>query len=728
VTNVGGSATASTSTIQNTICEGDFISLTASYGGTATTGSWVTSGDGNFDDPNSLTPSYIPGPNDITIGTVDLTFVTDDPIGACIAASSSQSITINPLPVVDAGISISICSTDQVQLNGTISGGSSTGTWSTTGLGTFDDPTNLNAIYTPSSTDIFNGSVALTLSSTDPAGPCLAVSSQIIISFDLPAIVNAGSDATICSSNSITLSGNLSGTGSSSLWSSSGSGTFDDTSKLNAAYTPSSADITSGSITLTLASNDPPGACTVSLDSMVLTFASPPIANAGADTIVCENISPQLSGSFGGSATMLTWTTDGTGTFDDSNSATAIYTPSTTDISNGQVTMILSTDDPGGVCGIATDQMLISFTSDVIVDPLQDLYVCSGDMVALNPIVTGTPGSVKWTSNGTGSFLDSTALNTNYQLSNADEQAGGITLTLSVNVGSCATQNIPVSVFVNNPIDIVQQEIPVDVLIEKIVDVKSGGTFSPGDILTLTLLQQPHKGTAQIDGTTIIYIPSQGTVGADSVQVEVCSNCGQCDSDYIFFDIQNQPPTITPPSAGAEPNTSIKINLPEIVSDLNDNIDFTTFQVIFGPLSGAKVTIDENLNINIDYSGTNFSGSDRLVIQICDFSGACTTSEILIEVAPFVAIVYNAISPNNDQIHDFFKIENIEKFPDNEVIIYNRWGDKVFEMKGYDNLQNIFDGRANVGNSRELVSGTYYYFIHLKTGRKDLTGFLDLKR
>jgi gliding motility-associated-like protein len=111
-------------------------------------------------------------------------------------------------------------------------------------------------------------------------------------------------------------------------------------------------------------------------------------------------------------------------------------------------------------------------------------------------------------------------------------------------------------------------------------------------------------------------------------------------------------------------------------------------------------------------------------------------TEIYLAVGSFVAepgsklTVYNAVSPNDDGLNDFFKIINIDLYPNNEVTIYTRWGDKVFEMQGYDNVDKKFDGLNNVGKNYSLPEGTYYYVI--EKGESDnksdkLSGFLVLR-
>lgn len=87
-------------------------------------------------------------------------------------------------------------------------------------------------------------------------------------------------------------------------------------------------------------------------------------------------------------------------------------------------------------------------------------------------------------------------------------------------------------------------------------------------------------------------------------------------------------------------------------------------------------------------------------------------------------VVYNAISANGDLQNDRLLIENIESFNNTKVMIFNRWGDLVFEMTGYNNEDRVFTGLNK--NNKELPAGTYYYKVEFSGKTK--TGYLSLKR
>ncbi|WP_207505402.1 Ig-like domain-containing protein [Telluribacter humicola] len=89
-----------------------------------------------------------------------------------------------------------------------------------------------------------------------------------------PATANAGNDASICAALSYKLSGTIGGAATSAVWTTSGKGTFDNANSLTATYYPAMEDLASGSVTLTLTTNDPDGTgvCQPGKDAMKLTI------------------------------------------------------------------------------------------------------------------------------------------------------------------------------------------------------------------------------------------------------------------------------------------------------------------------------------------------------------------------------------------------------------------------------------------------------------------------
>jgi len=88
-------------------------------------------------------------------------------------------------------------------------------------------------------------------------------------------------------------------------------------------------------------------------------------------------------------------------------------------------------------------------------------------------------------------------------------------------------------------------------------------------------------------------------------------------------------------------------------------------------------------------------------------------------------VIPEGYSPNADGVHDTFYIRGLTRLKA-DVLIYNRWGNLVYQQRDY---QNNWNGRSNTGLrvNDELPDGTYYYIIKLNDNRK-FAGYLTLAR
>lgn len=67
----------------------------------------------------------------------------------------------------------------------------------------------------------------------------------------------------------------------------------------------------------------------------------------------------------------------------------------------------------------------------------------------------------------------------------------------------------------------------------------------------------------------------------------------------------------------------------------------------------------------------------------------------------------NFVSPNNDGINDVFKIDNLEAYPDNEIVIFDKKGRIVFQAAPYN----------NDWDAANIQQGTYFYKLLIKEGQ-----------
>jgi gliding motility-associated-like protein len=114
-------------------------------------------------------------------------------------------------------------------------------------------------------------------------------------------------------------------------------------------------------------------------------------------------------------------------------------------------------------------------------------------------------------------------------------------------------------------------------------------------------------------------------------------------------------------------------------------------------------------------------------------AGGCISapSTIAVSVDTCVAIDFHipdGFSPNGDGTNDLFVIRGIGYYSGNTFLIYNRWGNKVFEANPYT---NTWDGRSSGGltvGGDELPVGTYFYILDLGDGTPVYKGTIYLNR
>lgn len=189
---------------------------------------------------------------------------------------------------------------------------------------------------------------------------CVGSASQVFTVNQLPNVVfnslgNICSNAAPFTLNTATPSG----------------GVYSGSGVSNNVFNPASAGLGTKILTYTYTG---PAGCVVSDTALVNVIncsgcSVPPIANAGADISSCNSSAVQLSGSISGSASSAFWVSNGSGTFSPNiNTLNASYNPSAADITNGQVRLILTTNDPDGAgpCVAHKDTMFIYFQNTII--------------------------------------------------------------------------------------------------------------------------------------------------------------------------------------------------------------------------------------------------------------------------------------------------------------------------------------------------------------------------
>ncbi len=410
-----------------TICS-NAIYLNGTVTGSYTSYAWTSSGSGTFANPLILTAPYYFSAADIVAGSVTLTLTGTS---SCGTVSDELVVAIATTPTVNAGVEQSVCGTT-VALNGTVNPSSGvTVQWvADLGTGTFSNTTTKATVYTASAADLTKGFALITLFATTSAG-CMAVDT-VRLDFNKTPEVFAGAYQLSCS-NTVNVHG-YAAYATSKTWTSSGTGSFVNTTKDSTIYTASIADIAAGKVVLTYTGVNACGTASSNTEVLFLTSTAVSV-NAGLDVTVCGRDTVQLAGTVsnvsGGS-----WSTNGSGYFIYSPSHLAnLYVLSTADKASGSVTFTLTSYGNGG-CNPVSDTKVVTIPAGSLPNVYAGPDQVSSISTSLNASVSNAVSQL-WETSGTGLFAPSpTALNASYIPSVQDIAAGSVVLTL-VATGTC---------------------------------------------------------------------------------------------------------------------------------------------------------------------------------------------------------------------------------------------------------------------------------------------------
>ncbi len=235
----------------------------------------------------NITDTY----QNVTNASVLITYtVTPISTDSCAGATFDVDVTVDPEPVLSASLDTTVCSDATVGVILAVEGTSvaadsfevisvspnslaSSGGSPITSFPTII--TDINEIADDSWTNETANPVQVIYQIVPITSDCKGDPVNITVTVDPAAVVTVDEDATICSTETVDLTAigaSITGGASGGTWTTSGTGTFDGSGVFGTAtaYTPSEADKDAGTITLTLTSSDPSGACGTDSDSIAI--------------------------------------------------------------------------------------------------------------------------------------------------------------------------------------------------------------------------------------------------------------------------------------------------------------------------------------------------------------------------------------------------------------------------------------------------------------------------
>jgi gliding motility-associated-like protein len=209
-------------------------------------------------------------------------------------------------------------------------------------------------------------------------------------------------------------------------------------------------------------------------------------------------------------------------------------------------------------------------------------------------------------------------------------------------------------------------------------------------------------------GSTTAPLPNTSTFGQKIYYVTQTIPNG-CESGRLPVIIEvNALPTV---SAGPDRRINIgeSVVLQGFASGNNVNILWSPSATL---LNAATSRPTATPKVNTPYT-----------ITVVTADGCVGTDDVMVVVIEPINIP-NIFSPNGDGLNDLWIIDKIEQYPNSVVEIFNRYGNKIFERKGYSRA-SAWDG-TNKG--APLPVGAYYYILRLGDDSKARTGVISIIR
>lgn len=676
----------------------------------------------------------------------------------------TMTITVNALPIVNAGANQAICFGQNATLTAT---GAVSYTWLP------GNATTASITVSPTAT------TAYIVTGTN-ANACQGKDTVLVTIKPLPSI-NAGIDKTICAGDSVAL------TASGSPLIAWNNGILNGLHFFPTATT-----------TYTVTGTGANG-CTNTDQAVVFVNALPNV-NAGADTAVCNGSFLTLSGS---GAVSYTW----------SNSVTN-NVPFIPSLSN--TFTVIGTDANG-----CKDSDQIQVTVNILppVNAGNNVAICIGDSIQLNG-----SGAVSYVwDNGVvnnTAFYPTTTLTYHVIGTNANGCSNSDSVIVTVNPlptvfagndtlvcdqstytlsGSGATtytwnngvtNGVPFTVTANttytvqgidgngcqntDQVTLTTKPLPtVDAGSDKAVcfgdslfftatgsgvsyswsnGLINGNYFTPSTTMTLTVTATAANGCTQTDQVlatvnplpTVDAGPDRIICKGQAIALNAVSNGSIVWGGGVVNNLPFNPSStatygVTATSAagcvntddvtvtvGDYPNANFYTLTPTQYSP-NSTFDFVnlstgaaTYDWDFGDLIGTSTVTNPSYTYQPLVTATYFV--TLVVSSTLGCKDSLTSVVQLINNSPGVdVIIPTGFSPNNDSDNDDWTIYGIENYPNSKISVFNRWGLKVFEGS------ELFPTWNGIYGGVMLPTADYYYIVELSDGRK-FNGVVTLKQ
>ena len=320
----------------------------------------------------------------------------------------------------------------------------------------------------------------------------------------------------------------------------------------------------------------------------------------------------------------------------------------------------------------ATDEFEVTAAASPVADLGMDLSLCPGQMINLNP---GNHTTYQWSDNTSGEELQVTAPSDPIQS----------TATYSVTVTNTANCE---------DID--------EIILTFLPTIEGGITASANGVCVDGMLDLTASG-----GTTYMWDNSDGTLSGSNTAMVTASP----------LEVTNYSVTITD---GCPDNIDVQTIEIEVFDGSNISAGLDTCIVI-----GDEYTMNASGGVSYDWDNeSTILGDDDIrnpivapeittiyTVEIIDANGCEFSDEVeicVLEDPLDLFQVVSIITPNEDGKNDFLIFPGLENYPENKLVVFNRWGNIIYEKENYQLDGERWDATRR---GERLPPDTYFYVL-----------------
>ncbi|GEM_PF-4301342 len=739
-----------------TVCAGSAVQI----GGNPTATAGV-SNNGFIDNyswspATGLSSSVDPNPMASPAATTTYTVTVTDNNGC--SASDEMTVEVREAPTADAGDNVVSCDGQPVYIGGSpsASGGTPPYTYSWSPAASLDDATLASPLANPSVTTSY------TLTVTDANG-CTDMD-QVIVSVKPSPVADAGNDVTVCSDVSISLGGAPTGNGGTAPYTYSWSPAdgLNSTAVANPSFSYNNTNANPITKTYSVTVTDASGCTSTDVVNVIVRPAV--FVDAGADDEICVGNATKIGG--------LAPATNGIPPYSYSWSPTVgLITPN---MANPTVTPTSSTiytlTVTDGVGCVGEDMVEVIVNPLPVVDAGADQTICRGSTVIIGgqPTADGGKAPYDYSWSPYIGLNDETLPNplagpnseTNFTVTVTDSKGcvGSDAMTVFVNETPVAHAGVDKEICIGESIMIGAAPAasngvgpyqytwsPLQTLDdEQVENPIASPTVTTRYVLTVTDQNNCTDSDSMI--VTVNPLPDVSIVGLatdfcydDSIQmlmgdpaggvfigngvfgstfVPAAAGVGKHDIKYIYTDEKGctdstfQIVDVHPlPVIDAGPDKFVYLSKNTVLDATADG----DYSYAWDPTT----SLDDPLALNPNVIGLTQTTTFQVTATN---QWGCTNSDVVTVVVDVNLPINppNLFTPNGDGVNDTWFIEELAFFPNNNLKVYNRYGQLVYEA---DNVgQNAWDGS-------DLPEGSYYWVLTLNIqGNNVHRGTVTIKR